>query len=94
MKIPTKVRITSKITYEVVWTDLIGNDPKTLGECRMDSRQILLKNGQSKTEAEKTFLHECLHAVEFESGISIPHNTVEVLEKGLYRVLKLNGWLK
>lgn len=98
MKIPSKVRITSKVCYEVVFVDhFIDDDPKskylTRGECRKEQKQIVIKNGMSKTETYKTLLHEILHAVEFESKHPIPHKTVYMLEKNLWRLLKLNKWI-
>jgi hypothetical protein len=92
-KIPSKIRIKSKETYEVVWTDLIGENEKTLAECRYDHKQIVIKNGQSETENWKCFIHECLHAMEFEYRIPVPHKIVYLLEEAIFKLLKLNGFL-
>ena len=91
MKIPAKVRLTGKVAYEVVWTDGLGKD--TCGECRYDSKQIILKNGLSQRLTTQTFIHEVLHAVEFEYGIPIPHTIVTQLDEALERVLRLNKWI-
>lgn len=92
-KIPNNIRIKSKIKYEVVWTDLIGENDKTLAECRYDSKQIVIRNGQSETETWKSFIHECLHALEFEYRIPVPHKIIYLLEDGIFKLLKLNGYL-
>lgn len=92
--IPNKVRITRLVTYEVLYTDAFLTDNLQLGECRPDSKQILIRNGQSPTEAYKTFLHECLHAASFENeGLNLTETQVRKLEDSIFRMLKLNGIL-
>lgn len=89
--IPSQVRITSKVTYEVVWCDNFPNDEHQVGECRPDTKQIVIKTGQSPTEAFKTFLHEVLHAISLETdGMNLTEKQVRLLEDGLFRVGKLN----
>jgi len=93
--IPTKVRITRKISYEVVYTDDYVAEQKLLGQCRPEpAYQIVIYNKQSDTEKYKTFLHETIHAINFETeGLNMTENQVAALEQGLFRVLKLNGIL-
>lgn len=93
MKLPHKIRVTASQAYEIVFVDRFEN-LENLGECRFHSKQIALNKNQSKTEMEKTVIHELLHAVEFEHNITIPHETIYALEVALHKVLKLNGWLK
>lgn len=91
--IPSSVRITKDITYEVVFIDKF-NDRKQVGECRPDVRQIVIKKGQSATETFKTFLHETFHAVSLETeDMELTERQVCKLEDGIFRVLKLNGLL-
>lgn len=93
--IPNKVRITRHVAYEVVWTTEFLNDHIQLGECRYESRQILIKHGQSPTEAYKTFIHEVLHAISFEvAGLVLTENQVSKLEHAVFRLLKLNNLLE
>lgn len=90
--IPPQVRITRSIAYEVVYVDEFLKDKNQLGECRYDTKQILLRNGQSQTETFKTFLHETLHAVSFENkNLNLTERQVLILEDGLFRVMKLNS---
>ena len=93
MRYPSKVRITAKQAYEVVWVDEFVN-PENVGECRLNSKQIVLKKGENKLETESTFLHELLHCIEFEYKLKIPHQVIYDLEGPLLKVLKLNGWVK
>lgn len=92
-KIPSSIRIKSKVRYEIVWTEAIGENDKTLAECRYDSKQIVIKSGQSETENWKCFIHECFHALEFEYRIPIPHKIIYLLEDAVFKLVKLNGWI-
>lgn len=93
VNIPNLVRITPKISYEVLFTDLISENPDTLGEMRPDVKQIIIKNNQSSTELVKTFIHEVFHAISDEHGIGLTEAQVKGLELGVYRFLRLNGYL-
>jgi hypothetical protein len=90
--IPSHIRITSKRSYEVVHIDDFKN-PEQLGEARQGPAQIVIKRGQSPKEEFSTALHEVIHAVDFENNIGLTETQVLKLERGLLRVLKLNGWL-
>lgn len=89
--IPSHVRITKDITYEVVWLDDFI-DKKQLGECRYNEKQIVIKKNQSNSESMSTFIHEALHAVSFETkGLNLTEGQVYKLERSLFRMLKLNN---
>lgn len=94
MKIPSSLRIKKDISYQIVWQDIIRDDETLQGYCEPNERIIYLSTKQSKTSVVKTFIHEAIHAVEFEYDTPIPHKITNMLEEGLYRILKLNGWLK
>lgn len=87
--IPPHIRVTAKRDYEVVRIDEF-KDGKTLGECRWEPPQIVVKNGQSEKETFSTTLHELLHALSFEYDIALTETQVLKLEKGLLRLLLLN----
>jgi len=89
MKIPHRIKINSKISYEVVWVDRF-NDPSQVGECRFPERQIVIKKELSESDLIKTLIHELLHVVEYEAETPIPHKLVYMLEKWIYRLLKAN----
>ena len=93
--IPNHVRVTHKVTYEVLWCDGFFKDGKQLGECDGVSKQIKISKNQSATEQYKTYLHELLHAISFETeGLNLTERQVMALEAGLYRVYRLNDQLK
>lgn len=92
-KLPATVKVKRGVTYEVVFTDIIGDNPNTLAECRKDFRQIVIKNGQSEVENWACFIHEFLHVLEFEFKIPLAHKLVYKLEKFILKVFLLNGWL-
>lgn len=91
-KIPSKVRITSKVSYEVVFIDAF-KDECQVGECRYNEKQIVIKNGLSDTETWSTYLHEVTHALSFEYGHKFPltENQVIWIEKGIKNFLRLNN---
>jgi len=89
--IPSQVRINRKVAYEVLYTSEFLKDDKQLGECRPDHKQILIKNEQSDSEKFQTFIHEVLHAISFENPkLNLTENQVQLLERGLFKILKLN----
>lgn len=90
-RIPAQVKIKNKVTYEIAWVDSF-KDPKTLGECRFEARQIVLKKHQSERETFKTFVHELLHAVDYERNVRIPHKLVYGLEDAIYYLIFHNKW--
>jgi len=94
MKIPSEVRIKRGIYYRIVWQQIIQNDPEVCGLCDPAEQTITLKLGMSDTEIVKTFIHEMIHAIESEWKEPIPHRIVYALEEGIYKVLKLNKWLR
>lgn len=91
-KIPSRLKIKNKVAYEIVWVDSF-EDKDILGECRFDSKQIAIKKGQSERELIKTFIHEALHAIQFERDIKLTHKSVYQLEDGLYYILFHNEWV-
>jgi Zn-dependent peptidase ImmA (M78 family) len=92
VKLPHKIRITSKVSYELAWVDRF-DDETCVGECRYDRKQIAMKRGQSEVEQFRTLIHELFHAVAHECDIEIPHKAIYGLEHAIERVLKLNGWM-
>ena len=93
MKLPHRIRIKAKVTYQVVWVDSF-KDPKQRGECDDLAKQIAILKGMSERETLETFIHELLHAVELEYGIPIPHRLIYMLEMPFVKLAKLNGWIK
>lgn len=92
MKIPARVRIKHNCVYEVVTIKSFA-DGETMGECRYDDKQIVILEGMTDTQTAKTFLHEVLHAIQYEYQAGITESQVRKLEDGIWRVLRLNKWI-
>lgn len=88
-KIPPRVQITKKKSYEVVHIDEFKN-PNVLGECRPDVCQIVIKKGQKTKQEFSTLVHEVIHALDLESGIGLTETHVLGLEKAILNFLLLN----
>lgn len=87
-----RVRITSRVSYDVLLlSGYVGG--KDLGRCDADKKQILISMKYGKREAERTFIHEIFHAIEFEYDLHIPHALIRILEIPIWKILKLNGWI-
>lgn len=85
--IPDSIRVTSKISYPILFSNSIGDD---LGRCDPNTKQIIINPNQSDTELFKTLLHEIAHAMSFEHDINLTESQVQKLELALYRLIKLN----
>ena len=96
MKLPKKFRVTSKVSYLIAYVQSIDSEEgtKTYGYCDPNTKQIILSMDQTETEMLKTCIHEMFHCLEEEYKIKIPHKVVHILEVAVFKVLKLNGWLK
>jgi hypothetical protein len=62
-----------------------------LGCCDPELKLIVISLDQSRQEMLATFWHECLHAMEFELGISLGHPKIRKLE---YAVASVHQQLK
>jgi len=91
--LPSKVRITSKVTYRVIISDELDKD--TLGECRFEEKHIIIKQGLSYSESIKVLIHELLHCIEWH-GLKrdISHKLIYDLENPIFKILLLNKWIK
>ncbi len=95
MKLPTvreyprQIRVKDE-TYEIRFVRKIQGDCKVLGTCDPETRTIRIKLGQSLSETFNTFVHEALHAIEFEYDIKISHRAVYLMEKGISDLLMAN----
>jgi hypothetical protein len=88
-KYPREVRVKDE-TYQVKFVRKIKGERSTLGECDPESRTIRIKLGQSLAETFATFIHEVLHAIEFEYEIKISHRAIYLYEKGIADLLLAN----
>jgi len=95
MRIPPKIKITKRVSYEILWVQEFHDCQHTLGECRPEEKQIVLKVGQTTDELLKTLIHEIFHAMCFENRrLKLKHTDIYELEDPIFNLLKLNGLLK
>lgn len=85
-RIPSRVTIGNN-SYEILFIDEFSS-PSTLGETRLEDKQIVLKNGQTPKELVKTYIHECLHAVSEEYDVGLTEQQILKLEESLTFILK------
>lgn len=96
MKIPKKVKIGAHI-YEVVFRD--DMDDANLGVCRPAKLKIFVDSTLPQSQKEETFLHEVLHAIFHQVGLSQPRDIdgeekqVQSIAHSLYQFLKENKLL-
>lgn len=104
MKIPKKLKI---IGFE--WRIVSGKDGDDVtyeGNCfgttHTSTQKIFIDNEATQQNKEKSFVHEILHALWWQMGISkrkdieknLEEEIVHPLAQGLYQVLKENNLLK
>lgn len=64
-----------------------GGEEDWRGYCSDDDRTILIVSGQGRRATYETFIHECLHAIEYEYKITISHKTIYELEAPLAHLI-------
>jgi len=90
---PSTIRITSRITYNVVYSDIINDDPSFEGLCDADTHTIFIRSNLTPRQKFSTFLHEVIHAISYHNpGPTITEKQTLKLEAGIDKVLRLNGY--
>jgi len=80
---PKKVCIgPARVPYKVRFVDVPRS--KFLGQCSFKRQTIKLNKNQNREALFMTYLHELLHAMEFESGNRVPHKIIYRFESQLY----------
>lgn len=75
--------------YKITWVKGF-KDKDQLAECDPSDYVIRIKLGQTRQQLFKCFIHEILHAVEFEFPINLSHTSIYKLEEALFQLLQLN----
>jgi hypothetical protein len=89
MKFPTqsqypKVLHVDDATYKIKFVKRIPHEEKrTLGLCDPDTKTIWIRISHSPRGMFRTFIHESLHAIEFEYDLKIKHKMIYSLERAL-----------
>lgn len=96
MNYPTKLRI-GDVYYRIRFVKSIRRCKKKVGEgaivgiCDQARHEILIKQGMSKDETLKTYLHELGHAIEFEYDIKISHKAIYQYEEAIFDFICANS---
>ena len=95
MLLPSMKKYPKEIVIgEHVWKVKFVNRPLKwgAGQCSSRPRQILInmKANSNKYELFRTFIHEVLHAIEFEHEKRINHKTIYFLETAIADLLLRN----
>lgn len=61
-----------------------------MGLCDSKAKEIVLSLDQGKLQMMETFIHELLHAFEFEYNIKIKHKTIYELEQPIVNFISAN----
>ena len=75
--------------WNVHFMDDLDND--VLGECIPSERIIFIRSGQSAVETLTTFIHELIHAHEFEYDYEIPHEWIDKIDLAVSEILLENA---
>lgn len=88
-KLPSHIRITPKVAYELLEVEEF-KDKATEGETRGDTKQIVVRKGQNPSDKISTYIHEWIHALDFENNVGLTEPQVLKLEKSIMKSLELN----
>lgn len=91
-RIPSRVQVGNN-HYEILYTDGF-NSENTLGETRLEDKQIILRRDLNSKELVKTYLHECLHAISEEFSVGLSEQQILNLEEAIIYVLKDDNFFK
>ncbi len=82
--------------YRIIFHDSLipHGDGKARGTCDPTNRVINISKKQTRRLVISTFLHELLHAIEFEYRIKLAHQTIHELELPLAQVFIQNAALR
>jgi hypothetical protein len=99
MKIPTEIRIAGH-NYKVFFDDKYLAKEGLFGQCDFVSQKIRLakhayKKARSKSDIERTFYHEIIHAIDGHyNSYALSEKVIDRLSNGLYQVLADNFIVK
>lgn len=92
MKFPAKLKI-GGFTWQVEENGDVSNEGNIFGSTHTRTQKIFLEPGLTKQKLEQTLLHEVMHAVWWQSGLSkmsfdlnVEETIVHALSMGLYQV--------
>lgn len=83
--IPKTIWINDSL-WKIRFVRIVDNDPKFMGCCNFETKEICIKVGLSREDRALTFIHEVMHALEFEYDLPIDHSLIYRLEKPIYNL--------
>lgn len=89
MKLPNRKRYPKELligdeTYSIKFVSKVDKGScDVVGNCNPTTRRIRIKNDLSAADTFYTFIHEVLHAMEFEYEVDIKHSHIYMLEKAI-----------
>lgn len=91
MRIPDIIRIGAQ-DYSVSVSDVPGSHGN-FGECNHSKLTIEIDSSSPLPRQQQTLIHEIVEAMDFELNIGLKHHQVELLESGLYGLIRDNPGL-
>jgi hypothetical protein len=91
VRIPDTIRIGAQ-DYSVSVSDVPGSHGN-FGECNHSKLTIEIDSSSPPPRQQQTFIHEIVEALDFELNIGLKHHQVELLEGGLYGLIRDNPGL-
>lgn len=88
-KLPSHIRVTSKSSYELLEIEDFKEGDRD-GECRPTPQQIIVRKGLSPSNKFSTYVHETIHALNFEYEIGLSEAQVLKLEAAIMKLGILN----
>ena len=89
MRIPKQIK-----GYGFVYPIFQKKNYKWLGTINHKKGYIVLQKNQHHCRKESSLLHELIHMVSSENDLNLKETQVNLLETGLYQILKDNKLLK
>jgi hypothetical protein len=99
VKLPTTLKING-FDWKVVESDAVAKEGSVYGSCHYSTQTIYLDPASTDQKKKQCLLHEVMHAVAWQTGLSkrlkddkLEEEIVTALSFGMYQVLADNGLL-
>ena len=100
MKIPEELKI-GGFTWKIKQDQDISNEGNNFGSTHHSTQQIFIEPKSTVQKKEQCLIHEIMHAIWWQAGMTDRYKTtpgveeevIQVLSNGIYQVLNDNGLL-
>lgn len=101
MKIPKTLKI-GGFMWKIHQNQHVSNEGNSFGSTHTRHQNIFIEPSETQQKKEHTLLHEVMHALWWQTGLSsrykedkkIEEEVIDAISSGLYQVLKDNKMLK